>query len=92
MIDRSWYWRRWAVFSSLAVCDIVVLYLVVFGVDNRLNQDMVNGAFLLIAALVNGYVFGGAWDDKNRGKEAVAGKAVESSDPATTSTKVEVNQ
>lgn len=92
MIDRSWYWRRWAIFSSLAVCDIVILYITVFGSDTRLNQDIANGSLLLIAALVNGYVAGGAWDDKNRGKEAVAGKAVESSDPATTSTKVEVNQ
>lgn len=92
MVERSWYWRRWAIFSSLAVCDAILLYLVAFGTDTRLNQDLGNGAFLLIAAIVNGYVLGSAWDDKNRGKEAVATKAVDSSDPATTSTKVEVSQ
>lgn len=92
MVDRSWYWRRWAVFSSLTVCDLVIMYLTVLGVDTRLNQDLANGALLLIAALVNGYVFGSAWDDRNKGKEAIAAKAVESSSPTTTETKVEVNQ
>lgn len=92
MMERSWLWRRWAVFSSLAVCDIVILYLVVLGTDTRLNQDIANGVLLLIAALVNGYVFGGVFDDRFRGKEAIAKQAVEASDPTITETKVEVQQ
>lgn len=91
-IERSWLWRRWAVFSSLAVCDVILIYLMIWGVDTRLNQDIANGVILLIGAIVNGYVFGGIWDDRNKGKEAIANKAVEQSDPATTETKVEVQQ
>jgi len=87
-MERAWFWRRWAVFSSLIVCDAVIVYLTVFGVDTRLNQDIANGALLLIAAIVNGYVFGGVVDDRFKGREQVAKQAVETADPAET--KVEV--
>lgn len=92
LIERSWLWRRWAVFSSLAVSDIAILYLMVFGADTRLNQDIANGVILLIGAIVNGYVFGGIWDDRNKGKESVAMKAVDQSAPTTTETSVKVEQ
>lgn len=90
MMERSWKWRRWAVFSSLGVCDAVILYLTVFGADNRLNGDLVNAAFLLIAAIVNAYVFGSIWDDKIKGKENLASQAVSEGNPTTTN--VEINQ
>lgn len=87
-MERSWLWRRWAVFSSLIVCDAVVIYLTLFGADTRLNQDIANGALLLIAALVNGYVFGGMLDDRFKGKEKLAAQAVDQSAP--TETQVEI--
>lgn len=89
-MERAWFWRRWAVFSSLIVCDAVVVYLTIFGADTRLNQDIANGALLLIAAIVNGYVFGGVVDDRFKGREQVAKQAVETADPATAETKIEV--
>lgn len=89
-MERSWLWRRWAVFSSLAVCDAVIVYLTIFGPDTRLNQDIANGTLLLIAAIVNGYVFGGLLDDRFKGKEVVAQQAVDQSQP--TSTNVEIKQ
>lgn len=92
LIERSWLWRRWAVFSSLAVCDVAILYLMVFGTDSRLNEDIANGVILLMGAIVNGYVFGGIWDDKNKGKEVIAHTAVAQSEPSTTETKVDVTQ
>ncbi len=82
-LERSWLWRRWAVFSSLAVCDLGIIYLMIFGADTRLNQDIANGLILLIGAIVNGYVFGGIWDDKNKGKEVVAQSAVQQNDTTT---------
>lgn len=88
-IERSWIWRRWGVFSSLIVCDFAVVYLTVFGGDTRLNESIVNGAFLTMAALVNGYIFGGAWDDRNKDKAATANQAVDQSEPVTTQVKVE---
>lgn len=90
LVERSWLWRRWAVFSSLAVCDVTILYLMVFGTDTRLNEDIANGVILLMGAIVNGYVFGGIWDDRNKGKEAIAHTAVTQSDPGATETNVEV--
>ncbi len=87
-MERSWFWRRWAVFSSLVVCDVVILYLTLFGADTRLNQDIANGALLLIAALVNGYVFGGLLDDRNKGKERLASQAVDQSEPTETNVEI----
>ncbi|WFS01577.1 hypothetical protein [Rhizobium tumorigenes] len=82
-VERSWLWRRWAVFSSLGVCDIAILYLMIFGTDTALQRDIINSAFLLIAAVVNGYVFGGILDDRNKGKEAVASQTVDQGQPST---------
>ena len=77
MLERSWLWRRIAVFTSLAVCDVVILYLAVFGADTRLSETLANGALLALAGLVNGYVFGSAWDDRNKDKAAAEFKATE---------------
>ncbi|MDO9417050.1 hypothetical protein [Pararhizobium sp.] len=89
MVERSWLWRRWAVFSSLAVCDLVIVYLTVFGADTRLNQDIVNSAFLLIGIIANGYVFGGVLDDRNKDKAAVTTQALDQSGPTTANVSVE---
>lgn len=89
LIERSWLLRRWAVFSSLAVCDLVILYLAVFGSDSALSRDLVQSAFLTMAVLVNGYVFGGAWDDRNKDKAIIAAQAVDQSAPTTTNVTVE---
>lgn len=88
-MERSWVWRRWAVFSSLGICDLVIVYLTVFGSDSAINRDLVQGAFLTLAALVNGYVFGGAWDDRNKDKAVIASQAVDQSAPTTTKVTVE---
>lgn len=88
-VERSWLWRRWAVFSTLGVCDGVIIYLTIFGPDTRLNQDIVNGAFLLLAAVANGYLFSGIIDDRNKDKAAAASQAIDQSAPTTTSVTVE---
>lgn len=68
-MERSWKFRRYAIFTTLFVCDLVILYLVAFGQDTALNRDIASGVLLLMAAIVNGYVFGAAWDDKIKGGE-----------------------
>jgi hypothetical protein len=68
-MERSWKWRRLAIFSTLIVCDLGLLYLILWGEDTALNRDIGNGMLLLIAAIVNGYIFGAAWDDKIKGGE-----------------------
>lgn len=64
IFDRSWKYRRWAVFTQLAVADTAILYLMVFGQDNALNRDMIQAIFIFLTFLTNGYIFGGIWDDK----------------------------
>ena len=91
-IERSWLWRRWAVFSSLIVCDAILLYLTIYGTDTALSRDLAQGAYALIILIVNGYVFAGVLDDRTKGKEAVAMKAVDQSTPSTAQTNVEVQQ
>jgi hypothetical protein len=77
------------VFSTLGVCDAVIIYLTIIGPDTRLNQDIVNGAFLLLAAVANGYLFSGVIDDRNKDKAAAATQAIDQSAPTTTSVTVE---
>lgn len=92
MIERIWLWRRASVFTSLIVCDVILLYLTVFGEDTRLNQDLANGAMLTIVAIVNGYMGFSILDDKNKGKEKIAQSAVDQATPSTSETTVEINQ
>jgi len=92
MFERSWLWRRWAVFSSLIVCDIVILYVAIWGQDNALSRDLVQAGFFAQLALVNGYVFLGSWDDKNKDKAKTAQSSIDQSTPSTAETTVEVKQ
>lgn len=71
MIERSWKWRRISVFLPLAVCLGVIVFLAGWGADTRLNQDLATGAYLLIGTLVGSYLFGAAWDDRNRDQAAI---------------------
>lgn len=66
MIERSWKYRRIAVFTSLLVCDFVLVYAAIYGADTRLFETLVNGAWLAMAGLVNGYILGATWDDRNK--------------------------
>lgn len=76
-IERSWKWRRIAVFVPLGVCLGVIVWLTAFGADTRLNQDLANGAYLLIATLVGSYLFGATWDDRNRDRAIIEQKGVQ---------------
>jgi hypothetical protein len=81
VFERSWFWRRFAVFSQLAVIDVMLLYLTYHDVDNALNRDIASGAFLFLAAVLNGYIFGGIWDDKIKDATTLGAK------PGTTEVK-----
>jgi len=92
IMERSWIWRRWAVFSSLAVCDAAIVYLMIFGDDTALSRDIIQSAFLTILALVNGYVFGAVLDDKNKDKAAIAQSAVDAAAPSNSTVTTTVDQ
>jgi len=63
MNDRSWKWRRVAIFFTIASCAAVVGYLAVCGEDTRLSDTLAFGSFLLWGSVVGSYVFGAVWDD-----------------------------
>lgn len=92
IMDRSWFWRRWAVGSTIGFCMIIIGWSTLFAADTAIARDIVSSAFLLFGATLQGYVFGAIMDDRFKGKELIAHKAVERSDPATTATNVEVQQ
>lgn len=68
-MERSWKYRRTTVFSTLVVCDILLVYLVIFGKDTELHRALANGILILLAAVVNGYMGWASWDDKVKGQE-----------------------
>lgn len=61
----QWRRRRWLVFLLCAFCCAVIGWLTVRGADTRLAETLANGAYLLLGALANGYIFGAVLDDGN---------------------------
>lgn len=66
MRERSWKFRRIAVFGTIAACAATVGYLTVAGADTRLAEALASGAFLLWGTTLSSYVFGAVWDDNSR--------------------------
>lgn len=70
--ERSWFYRRWAALSTLIWCASMVTYLAVWGPDTRLSETIANGVLMLMGSIIAAYIFGAAWDDKNRDKAVTA--------------------
>lgn len=64
-IDRPWFWRRLAVFATMLLSAIVIIYLARWGVDDALRRDMNNLAWVCLISTVNAYVFGAVVDDRD---------------------------
>jgi hypothetical protein len=54
------------VFGQSFAINVAVLYLIGWGEDNRLHQDIANALIILLGAIVQGYIFGAVWDDRNK--------------------------
>lgn len=65
-VETSWFYRRWVVFGALFFCAWPVGYLTVWGADTALARDIVQVLSLLAGGVIGSYVFGAAWDDKNK--------------------------
>lgn len=66
IIERSWRYRRIAIYGQAVMINIAVAYILIWGDDNRLHQDIAQALILLLGALLNGYIFGAVWDDRNK--------------------------
>jgi len=89
-VERSWKWRRWFIGVQLALINCAIAYILIYGRDDMLHRDLSQGLILLLGTILNVYVLGGVWDDRNKDKAEIAHKAVDQSSPATTETKVDV--
>ena len=61
----AWMHRRRIIYGTLVFCAFCIIYLLFHGSDTRLNETIVNSAFLLAGGVIGAYVFGAVWDDKN---------------------------
>lgn len=91
-MERSWFWRRLAIFSTVGFCMIVIGWSMVFAQDTAIARDIVSSSFLLFGATLQAYVFGAILDDRFRGKEHVAMKSADQSSTAQTTTNEEVTK
>jgi hypothetical protein len=88
MFERSWKYRRMAAFVIIGVGLSLLAYVVIFGVDDALRRDSVTTlAFIIMGAFAT-YMTGAVADDRFRGKELIATKAVDQSEPTTTDVEI----
>ena len=68
MQANSWSHRRRIIYASLLFCAGAVSYLLIYGEDTRLNETLANGFIMLAGSTLGSYVFGAAWDDRNKAR------------------------
>jgi hypothetical protein len=59
------------VFSQLAVLDVLIGYIVIYGVDDSLRREALSSIVLLLGGVFNAYLLGSIWDDRNKDKATV---------------------
>lgn len=59
----SWRMRRRIIIATLIFCALEAGYITIFGTDTRLNETIVNAAYLLAGSVIASYVFGAVWED-----------------------------
>lgn len=73
--EASWKLRRRVVFGTLGFCAVIVLFLTFRGQDTRLHETIASGLIFLAGSVVMAYVFGSAYDDRNRRQAVVSYRA-----------------
>ena len=59
----TWRVRRRIIYATLIMCAGEIIYLTGWGSDTRLNETIVQGAFLLAGSVIGAYVFSASWED-----------------------------
>lgn len=62
----SWKWRRIFLWSVNIFCAYIIFYIVYTKLDTRPADTGMMMAFITQMMSVGSYVFGAAWDDKNK--------------------------
>lgn len=58
-----WENRRKVIFLSLLFSAAVILYVMVFGEDTKLNETIIQFSYIFGGSVVGSYVFGSTWED-----------------------------
>jgi hypothetical protein len=64
--NDSWKVRRKVLFASLLFIAVDVQYLLLFGKDDGLRQNLAMALVGAGVAIIGSYVFGAVWDDNNK--------------------------
>lgn len=59
----NWSFRRKMFVTTMGFCGLVILFLIFFGDDTRLNETIALGCFGLAAAIIGFYTGFATWDD-----------------------------
>jgi hypothetical protein len=62
----KWENRRRTIFATLFFCAGLVVYIMLRGDDTKLNETIVQFAFITAGGIIGAYVFGAAWEDVTR--------------------------
>lgn len=62
----KWENRRRTIFATLLFCAAVVTYITGWGEDTRLNETLVQFAFITAGTIIGAYVFGATYEDVTR--------------------------
>lgn len=58
-----WKNRRLVIFLSLLFSAAVIVYVMVWGEDTRVNETIIQFAFIFGGAIIGAYVFNATWED-----------------------------
>lgn len=62
----KWENRRRTLFATLVFCAGIIVYIVGWGEDNRLNETIIQFAFITGGGVLGSYIFGACWEDVTR--------------------------
>jgi len=64
--EPDWRVRRTIIIATLLFCAGEVIYLTGWGEDTDLASTIANGVLILAGSVIASYVFGAAWDSRNK--------------------------
>ena len=62
----TWENRRRTLFATLFFCAAIIVYIVGWGGDTRLNETVIQFAFITGGGVLGSYIFGATWEDVTR--------------------------
>jgi len=64
--EPDWRVRRTIIIATLFFCAGEIVYLTAWGEDTDLASTIANGVLILAGSVIASYVFGAAWDSRNK--------------------------